>query len=77
VRKGAGVLKIICGSGIVSSEMERKAQRRTFRDSTLMGEARGATFCRRQVRGPDFSGKAPGRPVMVSLMVEQYIVEAL
>jgi hypothetical protein len=58
VRKSAGVLKIICGSGNVSSEMERKAQRRTFRDSTLMGEAKGATekacFCRRQFQGPDF-----------------------
>jgi hypothetical protein len=58
VRKSAGVLQIICGSGNVSSEMERKAQRRTFCDSMLMGEDRGATekdcFCRRQVQGPDF-----------------------
>jgi hypothetical protein len=39
MRKSGGVLQIICWSRNVSSGMERKAQRRTFRDSTLMGEA--------------------------------------
>jgi hypothetical protein len=71
VRKNAGVLKIICGSGNVSSEMERKARRRIFRDSTVMGElgalpkkitSADLVDANSRIQTSETSGKAPSVP---------------